>query len=485
MCFSLWRFALILAFCTVVEAFNLHKPLHEPKSIRIGGSWQWSAGRRAARNDCISSAAKDLSKSALCAIQPFHAGCVPPSAGTPLPVKAILLCGGVGERMKNYLDRLLQPSNAEASLRADCPPSKQFVFLNGVPVFIYSLSELLHSPVISEVTIATKPEWNLKVLELVDSYAGPLLEIIETKAASCKNPSETNSVQDGAVNSPTAETSDVCEDSPCASPSQHEKGCSISDTSCKSEPVGEDSQSAPELSRVKALEIDAARRSEYESHLRRYPYFVYDLLARRCVLNSDAKWSDVLEKAMHGSDAKRYKLVCLCVSGDNRPWSVYNALRRKNALDARMPGCCRAEYIALVHDSVRPLLRHVDLESLVSTARQLGAAVPAVPVTDTIKVAANHSGRTVVSNTPDRSTLFAVQTPQAFHSSLLKRAYATVLGSDDAEPPPHLTDDASFVEQLEGKRVALVPGHRVNVKLTNWEDIGACSKYLRDTYFRE
>ncbi|CDR97264.1 2-C-methyl-D-erythritol 4-phosphate cytidylyltransferase [Babesia bigemina] len=403
-----------------------------------------------------------------------------------LPVKAILLCGGVGERMKNDLDRLLRPSNPEASLRADCPSSKQFVFLHGVPVFIYSLAELLRSPVISEVTIATKPEWNLKVLELVDSCTGPLLNIIETRTESCKESPEKNSPQEVAVNAPTAVSGYVVdEDSPHASQSQHDKGCNMSNTDGTTGPVEVDSERAPKFTGVPTLEVDAARKSEYESHLRRYPYFVYDLVDRRCVLSSDEKWLDVLEKAMRGPDPKRYKVVSLCVSGGNRPWSVYNALRRKNALDARMPGCCRAEYIALVHDSVRPLLRHVDLESLVSTARQLGAAVPAVPVTDTIKVVEAHSGRTVVCSTPDRSTLFAVQTPQAFLSSLLKRAYATVLASDEAEPPPHLTDDASFVEQLEGKRVALVPGHRVNVKLTTWEDIGACSRYLREAYFRD
>ena len=86
------------------------------------------------------------------------------------------------------------------------------------------------------------------------------------------------------------------------------------------------------------------------------------------------------------------------------------------------------------------------------------AAVPAVPVHDTIKVV-DEAGRVV--DTPDRARLVAVQTPQAFRADVLRRAHAT--GADG-------TDDAALVEQLGGV-VATVPGEVWNLKITTPEDL--------------
>ncbi|GIX61729.1 2-C-methyl-D-erythritol 4-phosphate cytidylyltransferase [Babesia caballi] len=345
--------------------------------------------------------------------------------------------------MSASLSKLLDSSNAEATLPSDCPPCKQFVFLNGAPVFVYSLSEFLRSPLISEITIATKPEWNLKVLELVDACTGALLqrETPDPERSKCKTTALEVNIESAAQLRPP------------------------------------ESQDA---SLYRAAVHDALR-AEYERHLTKFPYFFYDLVERRCVLGDAASWKDATKTAK-GDSQQRYKMISLCTSGKSRASTVYNALLRKNALGVRLPGCCRAEYIALVHDAVRPLLRCLDLGGLINAARIFGAAVPAVSVADTIKVATTDSGCTLVANTPSRSTLFAVQTPQAFRSSLLKRAYASVMGEGDTEAPAHLTDDSSFVEQLSNARVAMVPGHRMNVKLTTWEDIAICSRYLKEAY---
>jgi len=98
------------------------------------------------------------------------------------------------------------------------------------------------------------------------------------------------------------------------------------------------------------------------------------------------------------------------------------------------------------------------------------AVAPALPVTDTVKVA-DLSG--LVLSTPDRSTLFSVQTPQVFQASILKAALQSAI---DAEAP--ITDDCSAVERL-GKEVYLTPGWRENIKITTPEDLAVAEAFLR------
>ena len=114
-----------------------------------------------------------------------------------------------------------------------------------------------------------------------------------------------------------------------------------------------------------------------------------------------------------------------------------------------------AELIA-IHDGARPLLPPQVLEEVLQTAARTGAAAPAVPVTDTVKRA--QDGLAV--ETVDRSTLFAVQTPQVFQADLIRAAVHKAL--EDGEV---LTDDCAAVERL-GMKVSLTRGSRENLKLT-------------------
>ena len=118
-----------------------------------------------------------------------------------------------------------------------------------------------------------------------------------------------------------------------------------------------------------------------------------------------------------------------------------------------------AQVIA-IHDGARPFVSAEVIERAVAQAMETGAAAPAVPVKDTIKVA--HDG--VVESTPDRACLFAVQTPQVFESSLIKAALQKAL-DDGLE----LTDDCAAVERF-GMKVALTRGDERNIKLTTPED---------------
>lgn len=110
-----------------------------------------------------------------------------------------------------------------------------------------------------------------------------------------------------------------------------------------------------------------------------------------------------------------------------------------------------------VQDGARPLLSPELVNCVVTAAARCGAAAPAVPVKDTIKVVRADGA---VEQTPERETLRAVQTPQVFEASLLKAALQSAL---EAGFP--VTDDCSAVERL-GKVVFLVEGEEENLKIT-------------------
>ena len=120
--------------------------------------------------------------------------------------------------------------------------------------------------------------------------------------------------------------------------------------------------------------------------------------------------------------------------------------------------------IVCVHDAARPFASTDLFEQVIAAVRNgADAAIPAVPVTDTIKiVAADGSG--TVESTPDRSTLVAVQTPQAFAAVALRRAHELDDGTSTA------TDDAMLVERAGGV-VVVVDGEGSNRKITTQDDL--------------
>lgn len=122
-----------------------------------------------------------------------------------------------------------------------------------------------------------------------------------------------------------------------------------------------------------------------------------------------------------------------------------------------------------VQDGARPLVTPQIIDAAVRKAAECGAAAPAVPVKDTVKFAENR----VVTYTPDRSMLFAVQTPQVFDADLLKAALTAA-----AENGTELTDDCSAVEQL-GKEIYLTEGSYQNIKITTPEDLAVAEAILQ------
>ncbi len=138
-------------------------------------------------------------------------------------------------------------------------------------------------------------------------------------------------------------------------------------------------------------------------------------------------------------------------------WSKVSVLpggrRRQNSVVAglgRLADCAWA----VIHDGARPLVSEGLIRRGLEAAEETGAAVAAIPVIDTIKLAGEDR---LVRETPPRECLWAVQTPQVFRYGLITEAYSCLDGE--------VTDDAAAVERLGG-RVRLYPGAYDNIKIT-------------------
>lgn len=146
------------------------------------------------------------------------------------------------------------------------------------------------------------------------------------------------------------------------------------------------------------------------------------------------------------------KVVGVVAGGERRQDSV------KIGLDLLAGGEDGAPEFVAVHDGARPFIDSEMVERGLTVAQKIGAAIAAVPVKDTIKMAPHR----VVTETPDRDGMWAVQTPQMFRFDVLKTAHE--MTSDD------VTDDASMVESVGGL-VAVFEGSNDNIKLTTPEDM--------------
>ena len=135
--------------------------------------------------------------------------------------------------------------------------------------------------------------------------------------------------------------------------------------------------------------------------------------------------------------------------------------------------------VIVVHDAARPLATTETFASVLAALDEDGVAgvVPGLSPSDTIK-AVDAGGN--VTETLDRSTLVAVQTPQAFRAAVLRSAHARdsgVGGSGDRAAAAPATDDAMLVE-AGGGRVRVVPGQLDNIKITTTDDLDAAERLI-------
>lgn len=174
------------------------------------------------------------------------------------------------------------------------------------------------------------------------------------------------------------------------------------------------------------------------------------------VVSSDPGWP--------GLAGQIPKLVCTATGGAERVHTVLNTLR---ALRAHIGEGDRV----LVHDAVRPCLRHSDIDRLIAeAAAHPDGGLLAVPVTDTLKRADDDRR---VASTVDRRQLWRALTPQLFPFQLLYRALEQAIASG-----AEMTDEAMAVERLGGHPL-LVEGRSDNIKVTRPEDLVLAELFLR------
>lgn len=159
-------------------------------------------------------------------------------------------------------------------------------------------------------------------------------------------------------------------------------------------------------------------------------------------------------------DKYNFKNVKIAYGGKERQDSVYNGLK---LLDEKCD-------VILIHDGARPFVSDKIIDKSIEEAKEHKAIVVGVPVKDTIKVIDNDKN---IVDTPNRSVLWAVQTPQTFDYNILIDAY-----KDAFKNKFYGTDDAMLVERI-GYKVKMLEGSYNNIKITTQEDLNIGSQILR------
>ncbi|WP_071189623.1 2-C-methyl-D-erythritol 4-phosphate cytidylyltransferase [Trichormus sp. NMC-1] len=200
-----------------------------------------------------------------------------------------------------------------------------------------------------------------------------------------------------------------------------------------------------------------ANRNKLLLQLRSQPIIAWTLLAAEAassiswigIISQPHDWQDL--KAIM-ADLKLTKPIKLIAGGSTRQESVHNGLLALPA-DAKQ---------VLIHDGARCLATPDLLNACADAIRHYPGLIAAVPVKDTIKVV-DESG--IIQSTPERSQLWAAQTPQGFDVELLKQCHA-----EGVRQGWEVTDDAALFEKC-GIEVHIVPGEETNLKVTTPQDL--------------
>ena len=151
-------------------------------------------------------------------------------------------------------------------------------------------------------------------------------------------------------------------------------------------------------------------------------------------------------------DKYRFKNIKIAYGGKERQDSVYSGIK---LLDKN------CKYV-LIHDGARPFVDEDIINRSLDEVKVFKSIIVGVPVKDTIKVVNNNNS---VVDTPNRSTLWSVQTPQTFDYNIIKRAYEDAFDNNF-----YGTDDAMLVERI-GYTIKMIYGSYNNIKVTTPEDI--------------
>lgn len=155
------------------------------------------------------------------------------------------------------------------------------------------------------------------------------------------------------------------------------------------------------------------------------------------------------------------KASAVVSGGAERYDSVWNGLKKT-----------AEEGIVFIHDGARPFVDGEMLERAYKCVKENHACVAAVPSKDTVKIADKSQ---IVQDTPDRSNVWVVQTPQVFDTALVKKAYAMFMDLQEKTA----TDDAMVVEKMLNYPIKLFYGAYENIKITTPEDLQIAEVFLK------
>ncbi|KOP24840.1 2-C-methyl-D-erythritol 4-phosphate cytidylyltransferase [Hapalosiphon sp. MRB220] len=213
-----------------------------------------------------------------------------------------------------------------------------------------------------------------------------------------------------------------------------------------------------------------SNRNKLLLQVRSRPIIAWTLLAAQA--SDEISWIGIISQPIDLQDFKQIiadlqltKPVELIQGGSTRQESVYNGLQSLPA---------NAEQV-LIHDGARCLATPDLLDRCAEAIRQCPGLIAAVPVKDTIKVVDENG---IIKSTPDRSQLWAAQTPQGFDVKLLKQCHA-----EGVAQGWEVTDDAALFEKC-GYQVQIVPGEETNLKVTTPQDL-AIAEFIFKARFGE
>ncbi len=152
------------------------------------------------------------------------------------------------------------------------------------------------------------------------------------------------------------------------------------------------------------------------------------------------------------------KVRWIAAGGTERQDSIYNGLMLLEKMDRGIS----SDTLILVHDGARPVIPKGTIHRLISEVQGIDGAAPGVPAKETLK-SVDLNG--IITSTVDRENIRAIQTPQIFPFSVLKKAYEKAFADGF-----YGTDDAMLVERIGGK-IKIIPGSPLNIKVTTPEDL--------------
>lgn len=163
------------------------------------------------------------------------------------------------------------------------------------------------------------------------------------------------------------------------------------------------------------------------------------------------------------------KVKRIVAGGKERYNSVYNGLCAIEEISTDIKN-----EVVMIHDGARPFVTNSMIEQSIENVIFGSACTVGVPVKDTIKIVCEINGEIYSKETPDRNTLYQIQTPQTFRYELIRLGYEKML----EDTKHNITDDTMIVEQYMGQDCKVIMGSYENIKITTPEDLDFAEKIV-------